>query len=1662
MNGFNKKVNVSNKEYDYIKNIFSDNNVNNVITNREPSHKVYRIDKNTHAKVIYVFTCRNGATPAIKVGMTDLESSDFADDSVFIVGNGNIDYDKLYASRDENGFITGGAGSTAKIPNEASLKIKGIPVNRIRSITAAETAFVCRGKQESGSIFSNLDMAFSTILIFKNVDNDDMYTLSDHYIHRIMHDYYGFEKMKKTGDTDLNDMFGIGFKYGDTQKQAIECIKSIISDISNGKEHVYGGSLIHPRIRQVEAVCKLSKAMGWRMKSNDNNANIYDGKNGNPPLRNLLLAANMRFGKTITAYAIIRMLGFSHVLIVSNRTNTEMNWQSDAKACGYGKSYHTIDGDDDSESLNHRYDASKDAGNVDIEFISAEKIKGNKNGTNYDYVMDRQWDLLIIDEAHEGIETNLVNKAINTLMASANNADNVLNVLKITGTPFTEGTSATDAKFDVSRSDDLKYIVSYINKKNDAYIYTINDEYADRACRKEHKDDNDNIDAQRLSYLDTAPEIEFLQYDNVDNDDMNSLFKLPPKDKKAKEDDREFINGKAVKKFIKRLMSSDDEYKKFAILSGDSDSHFNGLMKHTLWLMPSVRSCQLVKQIIESDSNLCNAFEVVDISGDKISSDEALARVHAAVSGHKKTITLTLSRLIVGTTVPEWDGVLMLCNTDSAIKYMQAAYRCMSECEGKKRVLVVDFDKDRLFRTLYSTAAETDRTDSNEDNDSKSKSDKVKDNLSHMIITKFENGDYTDGTDYIRKVINEIIDYHNSGDAENMFNKGGDASSISSLFNMNSIKKIAGIANIIDNLPNVKSSASSSENNADNDNKTARMNNESDTAEDESEPFDIAGDADDAKADTGSDGKNSNEQSYTRLLFLSRNLPNALFLTIFLRRLLEYSHDNGIIDNNVYNTKIKEYEDWSLCDDEISTLDRKNIISGIPNQIMKYMLEMVGIDYNNNNKSIIENIMNAAKDSLISYLRRELQSIYDDIIINAESFNNIDNYMLAVMRRSDRFKSLTKSIICTPSRTVNMHLTSTIGGYDWKKSLDDYNAYIVDNDTAVSSPVKVDGYIRNCNDWIDYRFLDVSSKEGLYCLMIAYDKYMIKKICNPMINPRLAWLNAVNNVSIQSVNDMLGMLGVAYLWLPLLFPSSDCTVDNGYIVNSVNGIVDNATGNMERRWFLMNENDAKDIYNAIDPLDDVDSDYIVNNLMYSSYGRVLDNIQWYIDRISIMKEISDLNGRIRRKKDNGEYANKFIYQYALNDSEINAIRMYMRMKDIDLDSVEDDIIKNMNAIIANNRKKDVSNAKKAYDSIRDTLNIIRLELVDDNAGNDGKNHGKMFDVAVGNPPYNVGESSKEFTAIYPYFVLSSLKSSNICSFIHPIKWVTGKKGTRILLEYMNTCDSVVSFFSSKSDVLFSGIDTNGDICFYIIDSNYHGDVHICNMDDCSDYIANRIVNNGVLNLTDSSVSIMNKVITKCKSSFSSIIMSQTPFGLKTNDINKIYKLLIDDKSSKITKILAREGKPPFGRKPKWIEVHGKSLPYGNEQISAGWRIYQPRAADKFANGKKSFVLGDLHIGGSGEACADYLSTTNFDTQEEAYNCIKYLKTKIIRYIILQRKRSTNISKNLFTDVPLIDFTASNVDIDWNQDIDEINTQLEDWFGLTDVERAEVDADIADM
>lgn len=404
--------------------------------------------------------------------------------------------------------------------------------------------------------------------------------------------------------------------------------------------------------------------------------------------------AKPRFGKTLAAYDLCKKLKAVNVLIVTNRPAIANSWYDDyEKFLGVESGYFFVS---ETESLKGKKGVVSRAEYtrlIDddprgcIEFVSLQDMKGAiAFGGKHDKlqeVADMHWDILIIDEAHEGVDTYKTDIAFNQV-----NRDFTLH---LSGTPFK---ALANDKFPESA----------------IYNWT----YADEQKRKR---DFQSKDGEANPYAD-LPQLNMFTYQmsEIVKDELNQGIEINGETEEYAFDLNTFFetnNGKfvynsSVDKFLDALTTQP----KFPF----STEELRNELKHTFWILDRVDSAKaLAKKLKEHP--VFREYEIVLAAGDgKLDDDDenqkSFDKVRNAIATYEKTITLSVGQLTTGVTIPEWTAVLMLSNMKSPALYMQAAFRAQNPCLfkenakffRKKNAYVFDFDPARTLTVFEEFA----------------------------------------------------------------------------------------------------------------------------------------------------------------------------------------------------------------------------------------------------------------------------------------------------------------------------------------------------------------------------------------------------------------------------------------------------------------------------------------------------------------------------------------------------------------------------------------------------------------------------------------------------------------------------------------------------------------------------------------------------------------------------------------------------------------------------------------------------------------------------------------------------------------------------------------------------------------------------------------------
>lgn len=404
--------------------------------------------------------------------------------------------------------------------------------------------------------------------------------------------------------------------------------------------------------------------------------------------------AKPRFGKTLSAYDLVKRLGVTNVLVLTNRPAVANSWYDDFDQFIAGNTEYKFVSSTD--SLKDRPSMSREQfieylsehdKAKQIAFISLQDLKGSEffwgEYNKLKWVADLHWDLVIIDEAHEAVDTSKSDFALNKIHRKW--------TLYLSGTPFK---AIARGQF----CDEQIYNWSYADEQQAKKNW-------DSTCEGENPYEvlpQLNMFTYQMSkmVLDVINDRVTVDGENYDYAfDLNEFF--------ATNESGEFIHREAVEAWLNTLTNAKNEKYPF------STKELRNELKHTFWILNRVSSAKALKKLLENHPTFENYGIVLAVgsgnayeSGDEETENlRSLAAVRKAIAENEKTITLSVGQLTTGVTIPEWTGVIMLCNMKSPAQYMQAAFRAQNPYSWtekgkhyrKERAYVFDFAPERTL-----------------------------------------------------------------------------------------------------------------------------------------------------------------------------------------------------------------------------------------------------------------------------------------------------------------------------------------------------------------------------------------------------------------------------------------------------------------------------------------------------------------------------------------------------------------------------------------------------------------------------------------------------------------------------------------------------------------------------------------------------------------------------------------------------------------------------------------------------------------------------------------------------------------------------------------------------------------------------------------------------
>lgn len=531
------------------------------------------------------------------------------------------------------------------------------------------------------------DYLYSELAFFFDEDGEG-YPFTDKYVHMILRQN-GFEKK------DFPDMEGNPQEWYICE---LEDVKEAIRTIKAGRNVMRRNKSEHAPIVFREEQDRAIQETIEQFKVGDQ----------------MLWNAKMRFGKTLCSLELVRRQGYSKTLIVTHRPAVRAGWFDDYDLLpfkGYEKGSKLAEMTNQKNpgetfaTLQREYNKN---GTKYIYFASMQDLRGGSDAKeggidkNHEIFADN-WDLIIVDEAHEGTQTSLGKNVLYQLMKRRPK------VLYLSGTPY-------------------NILHKFSNKEIFTWDYNMEQRAKENWYIEHPGEPNDYAELPRMNIRTFRLRDNFEKYYKFDEDYFNfgELFRtwtgdeskdaaqLPSPAHKGK-----FVHEDDIRAYL-NLMHQEGALYPF------STEEYRELFAHTFWVVPGVKEAKALSAILQEKESWwqdeTHKYQIVNVAGDgddpiydrneskeqvekrEKKEHDALEKVKQAIANNDRTITISCGRLTTGVTVKPWTGVFMLKgNGDTkAAFYMQTIFRAQSPCKEpfKTDCYAFDFAPDRTLTVI--------------------------------------------------------------------------------------------------------------------------------------------------------------------------------------------------------------------------------------------------------------------------------------------------------------------------------------------------------------------------------------------------------------------------------------------------------------------------------------------------------------------------------------------------------------------------------------------------------------------------------------------------------------------------------------------------------------------------------------------------------------------------------------------------------------------------------------------------------------------------------------------------------------------------------------------------------------------------------------------------
>lgn len=446
---------------------------------------------------------------------------------------------------------------------------------------------------------------------------------------------------------------------------------------------------------------------------------------------NLLMYAVMRFGKSFTSMCCALEMDAKLVVVVSAKADVKTEWKRTVESHVRFVDYVFLDSD--SLLQDERILETTLHGKKAVVFLTLQDLLGQEIKAKHRMLFEQEIDLLLIDESHYGARAEeygrvlkISKKELQTELQGLDTADaydqnSELKVLKsrvrihLSGTPYRILMGSEFTEDDIIAFYQFSDIVEAQAQWDEEHI--LSDDV------KEWDNPYYGFPQMvRFAFLPNQSSRERLKALRRDGFSSNLSELMRPQsisaDNKGQRH-RKFVHEAEIFGLLQAIDGSEADEQILSLL-GLEEIQQGKMCRHMVFVLPYRASCDAMETLLTEKKDAFNHlgdYAIINIAGLESErlypTTEAIkSKIEQCEKEDIKTITLTVNRMLTGSTVKEWDTMLYLKDSASPQEYDQAVFRLQNQYvrtltsdngesikyNMKPQTLLVDFDPNRMFR----------------------------------------------------------------------------------------------------------------------------------------------------------------------------------------------------------------------------------------------------------------------------------------------------------------------------------------------------------------------------------------------------------------------------------------------------------------------------------------------------------------------------------------------------------------------------------------------------------------------------------------------------------------------------------------------------------------------------------------------------------------------------------------------------------------------------------------------------------------------------------------------------------------------------------------------------------------------------------------------------